>query len=237
MPASSPMFAPPPFKYVGNRQVNVLFRTKPETIHRLVPAPLQPNPDNIVALYFSALTMVEPFKLPYEEVGIFVPVVHAGIPGIYFDCMYLDTDNVAGIACGREIWGFPKKEASIHIEENGGKLTATVSRMGSNIISASFERQKKLDPIPPSPYQAFYNLKVIPSVNDPETPDVMQLTSTAMIGKSAEVFEGSASLTLSNSVFDPLGEIPILAIVNAQLDVYDMTLAGGKVAFDYLKQK
>jgi acetoacetate decarboxylase len=231
------MFAPPPFKYEGNRQVNVFFRTAIETLNRLVPAPLQPNADNIAALYFSVLTMVEPFKLVYDEIGIFVPVVYAGVPGLYFDSMYLDSDNVAGIACGREIWGFPKKEASIDINDNAGKLTATVSRMGSNIINASFEQQKKLDPVPPLPYQVFYNLKVIPSVNDPETPDVMQLTSTPMIRKSAEVYEGTASLTLSNSVFDPLGEIPILGIVHAQLDVHDMTLAGGKVAFDYKKQK
>ena len=234
-PISSPMFVAPPYKYKGNRQVNVVFKTTPEAVASIVPAPLNPNPDSLVAVYYAMFKLVEPFDQEYNEVGISIPVAYNGIPGVYFAYMYLD--SAPGIACGREIWGFPKKDAVITIEDKGGKSISTVTRMGTKLISATFEAKTKLSAIPPYPYRAFYNLKIIPSVSNVATPDVMQLTSIPIIRQSYEVYVGAGTVELSTSTFDPLGDIPILGIVHSQLDVHDMSLCSGEVAFDYLKQK
>jgi len=234
-PVSSPMFVAPPYRYVGNRQINIVFKTTPAAVANMVPAPLKANPDGIVAVYYARFNLVEPFQQEYNEVGISIPVAFDGIPGVYFACMYLD--SAPGIACGREIWGFPKKDAAITIEDKGGKSAATVSRMGAKLISATFEAKTKLSTMPPYPYKAFYNLKIIPSVNNVDKPDVMQLTSIPVVRQSDEVYVGTGTVEFGTSAFDPLGDIPILAIIHSQLDVHEMSLCSGEVVFDYLRQK
>jgi len=234
MPAASPIFTPPPYHYERNRQVTILFKTTADVVGRFVPAPLQPNPQQLIALYYSALFMTKPIEMPYREVGLFVPVSYKGIPGLFFVFMYLD--SVPGVVGGREIWGFPKKEAAISFVEQDGKVSTEVTRMGCPIIRATFTVQEKVETIPPSPFRAFYNLKVIPSIKRNARPDVLQLTSTPVVRESKEMHSGTGVLELRNSPSDKLGEIPVQAIANSQFEIYDMILDCGEVALDYLKQ-
>jgi len=233
MPFRSPMFVPPPYRYEGNRQVNLIFKTAQKAIEQLVPSPLVPNPDGFASLYYASFRLVEPYKQTYNEVGIVIPVAFKGVAGVYFAYMYLD--SAPGVVGGREIWGFPKKDATIKITDDGTTITALVSRNGAKLIEATFEINSRATAIPPNPFKSFYNLKVIPSVGNVEVPEVMQLTSMPIVRDSKEVFSGTGAATLSSSALDLLGEIPILAIVHAQLDIHDMSLCCGEVVYDYLK--
>jgi acetoacetate decarboxylase len=71
-------------------------------------------------------------------------------------------------------------------------------------------------------------------VNAP--PDVMQLTSTLIDTEMKELYTGSATLKLGSSVSDPLGEIPILEILEGRYTVDDMILGYGDVIYDYLTE-
>jgi acetoacetate decarboxylase len=215
--------------------VNVIFQSTPEALARIIPAPLTPNPDAIAVVYWAMFKMTEPYQQAYNEVGVSIPVAYKGIPGAYFAYMYLD--NAPGIACGREIWGFPKKDATISIDDNAGKSTVTVTRMGVEIVKATFEARSKLSEIPPYPYQVFYNLKIIPSVSKGAGPEVMQLTSIPVVRKSEQVHVGAGTIQFGTSPYDLLGEIPILGIVYSQIDVHQMSLGYGDVVFDYLRSK
>jgi hypothetical protein len=63
---------------------------------------------------------------------------------------------------GREVYGWPKTEAEqIVVKEENGKITASVTRYGKQIIKASFETQQKVDPIPERPKDTHYLLKRI----------------------------------------------------------------------------
>lgn len=232
MPAASPMFPSPPFKYQGCRQATVLFKTTAEALTRLVPAPLQPNPDQLIGVYYSLLTVREPAVTTYKEVGTLIPVVLGKIFGLYTAHMYLDT--TVGIVCGREIWGFPKKEAEISFTEDGGAVATVVSRNGAPLIKASMRPEIAVKDIPPNPYQAMFTLKVIPSVKRDAPPDVLQLTSTPVVRQVAELHTGPATIELSSSPLDQLGDVPVLEVAGAQFEVFDMTLDYGEVAVDYL---
>jgi acetoacetate decarboxylase len=232
MPAASPMYPPPPYQYRGNRWATVFFRSSPEALDRLVPAPLQPNPDCIVAFYFALISMKVPIEFGYKEVGILVPVAHGETQGLYCAYMYLDT--VAPIVVGREIWGFPKKEASIALTEEGGEVSVVVSHFGFPLIKAAMRPETRIEVIPESPYQAFFNLKVIPSARRNAPPDVLQLTSMPHCVQTSELYQGPGTLEFGPHPFEPLGNIPILEIVGAQLEVQDMMLDYGEIAIDYL---
>jgi acetoacetate decarboxylase len=47
MPRVAPLYEAPPYLYQGNRSINILFRTTPETLRGLVPTPLVSNPDSL----------------------------------------------------------------------------------------------------------------------------------------------------------------------------------------------
>ena len=62
----------------------------------------------------------------------------------------------------------------------------------------------------------------------------MQLTSTLIESETKELYTGSATLKLGCSASDPLGEIPILEILECRYTVDDITLGHGDVIYDYL---
>jgi acetoacetate decarboxylase len=232
MPGMAPLYEPPPYEYRGNRSINILFRTTPETLRALVPTELTPNPDSLLFIYVAQFNVVAPIRFSYMEAGIGVPATFSDTAGQY--AVYLYLDRAGAIVPGREIYGWPKKDAELSfIEENEG-ITAQVVREGVTLVDARLQRSARIDSIPPQPATPWFNLKLIPSVKKNAPPDVMQLTSTLMRSETRELYTGSATLELGSSISDPLGDIPILEILEGRYTVDDFTLGYGDVIYDYL---
>ena len=111
MPRTAPLYGSPPYVYRGNRSINILFRTTPETLRSLVPTPLVPNPDSLLFIYIGQFNVVDPQLFGYMEAGIGVPVSFSDTAGQYAVCLYLD--KAGAILAGRKTYGWPKKDAEI----------------------------------------------------------------------------------------------------------------------------
>ena len=123
-------------------------------------------------------------------------------------------DNDAGIAAGREIWGWPKKEARIAFVEKDAVLTSTVERGGIELIRASMELAQLGKPEDYQISEPWFNFKLIPSVKKDAQPDVMQLTSTTEENlKIKQSYTGRATLEFGKSPVDPLHEIEIMEVL------------------------
>ena len=234
MPGVAPLYDAPPYIYQGNRSINVLFKTTPETLQALVPAPLVPNPDSVLFIYFAQFNVVVPKQYRYLEMGIGVPASFTDHAGQY--AVYLYLDKTGAIVPGREIYGWPKKDAEISFIEEQDSLTAQVIRDGIVLSEATLHSLDRVDPIPQQPGAPWFNLKLIPSVKKNAPPDVMQLTSTLIESEMQEMYTGSATLKLGSSGSDPLGDIPILAVLEGRFTVDDVTLGYGDVIYDYLAE-
>lgn len=234
MPSVSTLYIPPPYSYKDNLGINILFKTAPETLHEFVPPPLLPNPDNLVFLYVGDFNVDSPVKFKYKEAGIGVPVLYQGHAGNYFVFLYLD--HAGAIVAGREIWGFPKKDALIKFDVIEGIYQASVIRDGVEIIRASVKTSEQVKPIPPQAEVPLLNLKIIPSVRKDHPPDVLQLTSAGSSSVRKESFRGEATLSFTSTPYDLLGNIPVLGIVGGEQYVEDMILDCGEVLVDYLHE-
>jgi acetoacetate decarboxylase len=234
MPGVAPLYVAPPYIYQGNRSINILFKTTPETLQGLVPNPLVPNPDSLLFIYIAQFNVVTPTRLSYLEMGIGVPVSFSDTTGQY--AVYLYLDKAGAIVPGREIYGWPKKDAEISFTEDKDGIAAQVVREGVVLADAKLHLLEKVDLIPQQPSAPWFNLKLIPSVKKNAPPDVMQLTSTLIESEMKELYTGSATLELGSSVSDPLGEIPILEILKGRYTVDDSTLGYGDVIYDYLTE-
>ncbi len=235
MPVVAPESLPPPYRYRDCKVVNVVFTTEPSAVVRLVPSPLELDPAQPLVLYVGRFEFAD-VDLPYHEAGLLVPVLWDGKPaGMFAVALYLDSANP--IVGGREIYGWPKKDAEhIAFHEEDGTLTAAVTRYGKTIISVSLDVQQRIDPVPPRPMFPIYLLKLIPSVVEGAPPDVLQLNSVLIEPDVIkEMRLGKATLQFGASPFDPfLAEIPVNEVVHAEAVVRDFTLGYGQVVFDYL---
>lgn len=238
MPRLSPLYAAPPIQFRDNRIISIVFRTTPEVLQELVPKPLLPNPNNLMFIYIGALNIENPAigRCDYLEAGIGVPVIFSKTPGNYPVCLYLN--KALPIVGGREIWGWPKKDAEITFTERGGEISGRVERFGTVLLSLSGRLEKKVDPIPNQPEFPWFLLKIIPSARKNAPPDVWQLISSLNIDtKTKELWNCTATFELGTGPLDTLGNIKIAEIVSAQFSVGDFAMDYGEVLHDYLVKK
>jgi acetoacetate decarboxylase len=241
MPVMAPQYGAPPRYYYDSPLLSITFKTTPEALQQLVPKPMTPNRENIVSLYIGRFHAPD-YKSgeylfkgdSYLEAGVVVPVSLEKQSGGYSLFLYLN--KMVPAISGREIWGFPKKDADIVMTDNNGEITATVQRQGITLMKATFQRGAKVEPVPTRPPRLRYNLKYIPSVRKNAPPDVMQITSYLQENKTKELYKGKATLEFGSASVDPLGKIPILGIVSAEYMVIDGSVDYGEVAYDYLKR-
>jgi acetoacetate decarboxylase len=234
MPSLSPLYPEPPFFYKSNRVISIVFRTTPKILQELVPAPLLPNPDNLAFFYVGEFNVETPLKGKYKEAGIGIPVVFGEKFGNYLVALYLDSPMA--IVAGREIWGWPKKDAEITFTAENGIFHASVNREDTTLIRASVNAAERVEPIPVQPDMPSFNLKTIPSVMKNHTPDVLQLTSAITKSVKKELSRGKATLSFASSASDKLGRIEILEIIAGEQYIEDMSLDCGDVLFDYLTE-
>ncbi len=242
MPLFAPEYGTPPRSYHDSKLVSITFKTTAEALQKLVPKPLTPNKDNLVSLYIGRFNTPDYrnddqlFKGDsYLEAGFVVPVNFEKQSGGYSLALYLNKTGPA--ISGREIWGFPKKEADIAMVDDQGTITVTMERLGAMLLQATFRKGEKVEPVVQRPPRARYNLKYIPSVKKNAPPDVKQLTSYLQETTLKELYKGKATLLLGGTNVDPLSSIPVVEIVKAEYMIIDGTVDYGEVIYDYLKQR
>ena len=234
MPSGSPLFPEPPYFYKNNNVISILFRTSAEILRELVPSPLLPNNDNLAFIYVGEFNVEAPLKGKYKEAGIGIPVIFKERFGNYLVSLYLDSAHA--IAGGREIWGWPKKDAEITFTSKNGMFHASINREDTALIRASVIAIERVEPIPIQPDIPAFNLKIIPSVMKNHAPDVLQLTSAITKSVRKESSRGKATLSFMSSPTDQMGKIEVLEIISGEQYIEDMSLDCGEVLFDYLSE-
>ena len=240
MPSLFPYYSAPPYQFRDNRIIVITFITTPEIVRELVPEPLLPNPANLMFVYIGSLNIENPSqgRFNYLEAGVGVPAVfpETKVLGNYPVGLYLN--KAMPIVAGREVYGWPKKDAEMALLEKDGEISGRVERLGTVLLSVSGRLQKKIEPGANQPQMPWYLQKIIPSARKNAPPDVWQLVSSTNIDSvTKELWDCSASVELRTGPEDPLGKIQVLQIVSAQFSVGDFTMDFGRVLYDYLAKK
>ena len=141
-----PFYGAPPYSFRGTQAYYVAFKTSPDIVKSLVPAPLVPDANSVISLVFCKHHIISPLKFDYFEVYFTIPVSYQGIHGGYMPILYLD--RVEGILPGRELWGYNKINAKIQFNEENGVTNIVVSRLDTIIINANFILAESVPPLP-----------------------------------------------------------------------------------------
>ena len=232
MPLTSPAYPKPPFRFINREFVIITYRTDPQALARVIPAPLQPA-DPIVKYEF--INMPDSSGLgSYTESGQVLPVTFKGQPGGFTHAMYLDSE--AGIASGRELLGFPKVLAQPKLEVRNDALVGTLDYNGVRVATATMAYKYHpvdLEAVKKSVEAPGYLLKILPHVDaSPRVCELVRYRATDVLMKGA--WSGPASLELHPHCFAPVSRLPVLEVVSALHILCDLSIAGGEVVHDYL---
>ena len=187
---------------------------------------------------------------PYDEFIATIPCLFNGQMFLHVPFIYVNSDRA--MAGGREIGGWPKKLADIHIDRVGNEYRCTLDRNGERIASVGMNVGGKLfsTPLPadkpvslPYPYNMTLplpaptgkpqesvpfpttTLKVMPGVEVGNPPSVARLIGAPWHMKGDFHSGSGASAAYGRSEADPLYKLPILKTLGAMYFEGNMTLA------------
>ncbi|MEX3949089.1 acetoacetate decarboxylase [Paraburkholderia sp. EG287B] len=232
MPLTSPAYPKVPYRFVDREFVIITYRTDPEALARVVPAPLRPV-EPIVKYEF--INMPDSSGLgSYTESGQVIPVTLDGVAGGFTHAMYLDSE--AGIASGRELLGFPKVLAQPKLEVRNDALVGTLDYNGVRVATATMAyKYKALDlaSVRKTLEAPGYLLKILPHVDcTARVCEIVRYYIEDLTVKGA--WTGPASLELHPHCFAPVAKLPVLEVLSAVHLLTDLSLGNAEVVYDYL---
>ncbi|MEZ5372611.1 MAG: acetoacetate decarboxylase family protein [Microthrixaceae bacterium] len=203
------------------------FLTDPEVVAAVLPPPLEPPDEPTVKVSISRVDLGGD-RPPFGAGTFAVAARHGDTEGFYPLLMPMTSEQA--VIGGRETFGEPKKIADIVLETGGDDLQGQtvrgeVSRMGVGIIELSGSLGDELAP-PPAGRRLDYYLKFLRDPGgggfdgDPWLVYCTRETETRS-HRAADV-----TLTLRESRFDPVADIPILGDVTATLSERRSTQEG-----------
>ncbi|MDE2080554.1 MAG: acetoacetate decarboxylase [Burkholderiales bacterium] len=232
MPIHNPAFPPGPYRFVDREYLIITYRTDPEALARLVPAPLK-LAEPVVKYEFINMPDSTGFG-HYCESGQVIPVTLGGEAGGFVLSMYLD--DHPPIAAGRELWGFPKKlghpELRVHADTLMGTLDYSDFRVATGTMGFK-HRAIDRDQARAALGAPTFLLKIIPHVDGtPRICELVRYTLTEIEVKGA--WTGPGALDLRDHALAPVADLPVLEVLSTVHILADLTLPLGTVAHDYL---
>ena len=233
MPLNCPSYPPGPYRFVNREFFVITYETDIDVLREFVPAPLE---------VVEPLVKFEVIRMPdstgfgdYTESGQVIPIRYKGKAGSFTHAMYLD--DLAPIAGGREIWGFPKKLAQPRLSIEKETLIGTLDYGCSRIATATMGyKYKTLDnkEIAESLMGPSYLLKIIPHVDG--STRICELVEYRLQDVTVKgAWTGPAQLELFHHALAPVAKLPVKKVVGAAHILTDLTLPYGRVVHDYLK--
>jgi acetoacetate decarboxylase len=134
MPLAAPSYPRGPYRFIDREYLIVTYKSDPDAIRAALPAPLQPDGTDKVLYEFIRMPDSAGFG-DYTESGVVIPAVFGSTPVNFTAQMYLDDEPP--IAGGREVWGFPKKNADPRLSIVHDTLTGVLEYAGIVVAVAT----------------------------------------------------------------------------------------------------
>lgn len=214
-------------QFPGAKMIGMLYQTEPAVIEALLPPPLEPADEPWALTYISEFpeTNLGP---GYREGALFIRCQYRGEVGNYCLSMPLDSSEDRMLN-GREIYGFPKKSAKLHLAREGQQAEGWIERHGKRFVTLKVELITQL-PEPPMRPGPNFLFKYLPSASlkpgfDGPIHLVRQKTELEYLS-----FEtGMGEVIFEPSPHDPWSEVPCVQVLAAYFIHANTTMQPGEV--------
>lgn len=200
----APLYPEPPYLYKAARVVVAFLDNPPATMPEgLLPTGLVASPTPMQVTIFADYP--DSTIASYKEAVILVGATYNDTPVLYCPLIYVTSDTA--LCAGREIWGFPKKLASIDIEiGDHGFVHCRLARKGEDLLLMEGTAPNEIDAssLVSLNSLAIINHKVIPGVAGGQ-PDVDLLTAIHSKQSVKSAFGGTGTLKVAGESAQVLG--------------------------------
>jgi acetoacetate decarboxylase len=196
-------------RFVAGRQLRVEFLTSPDVITRLLPPPLIPASQPLVSV-----TVGQWHSNGFGDFAggsIYLAASHEGEPGGYALTMWMNREPA--MAFGREVFGEPKKLATVRLRADAERHEASVERNGVALLTLSGERMCEADAREQTRIAFNYRSRTAADGVGLEGPAV--LTRATFTERVRLRLQGDGTVQLHGSVHDPLEELEIVSVLGA----------------------
>lgn len=181
---------------------------------RLLPLGVWPAEPAMATLFIVDYTKTA-FTAPYKEAAL---LVHVRTPlGAGLHCPWMIVDDDTGMIYGRELLGYPKKFGKFTFEEQGDKVTASISRRGAEVLKIEARLAEPEDnPRPVFDFKTF-------NVGGPG--QFFAIQPIWLFRPKEEILESrpaEAEVAIGESEFDPIARLVSGSAVNARFVVMDI---------------
>lgn len=243
----SSLIPAPPWHYSGDL-LTVEYRTDPARVAELLPAPLEPAPDDpgAVAVIWadwqscsdSAEELLDPVRSQYKECFV---VVRCSFEGrTYSRCVYIWVDKDFALARGLH-QGYPKKLGSIHQTRphpfgRAAPRLAPGGRFGATLAAGDRRLAEAVVTLTgPSETNGFVNAhpmahhRFLPSIEVDGAPALDELVeSGAASFEAGQAWRGDAELRLYGAPTEELAALEVGEVIGAYHRQVGVTWAGGR---------
>ena len=214
-------------QFPGAEMLGILFETDPEVVKRLLPPPLEPADEPWALSYICRFpdTNLGP---GYREGAIFVRCSYQNEIGNYCLSMPLDGSDDR-IFNGRDIYGFPKKTGTVHLQREGDVAEGWIERKGIKFVRIKSNLMTKMDE-PPLKVGPSFLFKFMPRADLKPGFDGPVLLVRQRTEISYECFEmGPGEIEFAKSPFDPWYEIECKNVISSYYFTSTNTMLPGEV--------
>jgi acetoacetate decarboxylase len=239
-PLDAPLYPRYPIPFRDIELLTLQYRTDPDAIRRLVPAPLEPTGDTVL-LHVARMGDVPGIGAGIHEcnvmVGVRLETAEGVVTGCYSPWFFLDSDRA--IAQGREVQGQPKRAAVVDLETRGDLVVGTVTANRIDVLTGTLPykpRAASLDELRSRVDMVTnINLKVIANMDG--TIAVRQLVARTLENiRILECWAGPGTVEIRPNAAVPMYRLPVLEFLDGYHWRAEFDLVGGRVVYDYLAQ-
>ena len=200
------------------RSIRCVYQTDPAIVAAVIPRPLVPAARPEVCVTFSHVAMEIGPGVSFE-IGSAIFGVRAsydGAEGIYLLTMPMTAEQA--VVPGRETYGEPKKIAAIDFKAEGDRVFARVTRMGVSYLEVEGTLGESLGSREFE--ETAYCVKAFPSCERGKGFDQEPLlVRLNWHHKQERVQRVTGALTLRESPFDPVVDLPVRELVRLEYEV------------------
>jgi len=233
-PADAPLIPPFPFSFRSAEILTVSYRTDPNAVARILPAPLQPR-SSWVLIHLYNMRDVD-YLGSYGECNVMVEAELEGrVRGGFSPFLFLNSD--AGLAQGREVHGQPKKYGNARVEFRGDLLVGLLERNGIDVITATMaykQRRGDLQELKDETFDFSANINLKLAYEIDGSISSKQLTVRRLESVHVhECWSGPCSVELSANMQAPVFLLPVLETGKGYFWKADFTLVPGETVHRY----